>query len=313
MLLKVEKLSKSFAVEFSVLGKPTRFLKALQDISFEVETGSIFSIVGESGSGKSTIARILSGIYKPTSGKIFYNDQPLENPSKIRDIQMVFQDPDTSLDPRKTISFIIEEGLRVYKMGSKEDRKKLVVETINSVGLTEEVLLKYPHQLSGGQKQRVAIARSLVLKPKLLILDEPTSALDVSVQAQILNLLIELKEKYQLTYILITHDLKIVNHLSDYTMVMYLGQVMEMGKTDVVIQNPLHPYTKALLESVPKPGVNNLSRFSLKGEIPSPLNPPEGCAFKTRCPLYFEKCDQKPEFVDFDSRKVKCHLYNKEA
>lgn len=313
MLLRVEKLYKLFPVEFSIFGKPTRFLKALQDVSFEVEEGSIFSIVGESGSGKSTIARILSGIYKPTSGKIFYKDQPLKDPAKNRDIQMVFQDPDASLNPRKTVSFIIEEGLRIHKIGNKKDRKRLVLETLKSVGLTEEVLEKYPHQLSGGQKQRVAIARSLVLKPKLLILDEPTSALDVSVQAQILNLLFELKERYQLTYILITHDLKIVHHLSDYTMVLYLGQVMEMGKTEEIIQRPLHPYTKALLEAVPKVGENNLSGFSLKGEIPSPLNPPEGCAFKTRCPMYFEKCDQKPELVSFANRKVRCHLYNKEV
>ncbi|MGJ8455683.1 ABC transporter ATP-binding protein [Pseudothermotoga sp. U03pept] len=313
MLLRVENLSKSFPVEFSVFGKPTKFLRALYEVSFEVEAGSIFSIVGESGSGKSTIARILSGIYKASGGQIFYNEKPLEDPSKNRDIQMVFQDPDTSLDPRKTVSFIVEEGLRIQNTVSKRERRRLVLDIVRSVGLTEEVLVKYPHQLSGGQKQRVAIARSLVLKPKLLILDEPTSALDVSVQAQILNLLVELKERYQLTYILITHDLKIVNHLSDHTMVMYLGQIMEIGRTEDIIHKPLHPYTKALLESVPKPGLDNLSKFSIKGEIPSPLNPPKGCPFKTRCPLCFERCQEKPELVDLDNRKVRCHLYKREV
>jgi len=313
MLLRVENLSKSFPVEFSIFGKPTKFLRALHEISFEVEAGSIFSIVGESGSGKSTIARILSGIYKASGGQIFYNEKVLEDPSKNRDIQMVFQDPDTSLDPRKTVSFIVEEGLRIQKIEGKRERRRLVLDTVRSVGLTEEVLVKYPHQLSGGQKQRVAIARSLVLKPKLLILDEPTSALDVSVQAQILNLLVELKERYQLTYILITHDLKIVNHLSDYTMVMYLGQIMEIGRTEDIIHKPLHPYTRALLESVPKPGLDNLSEFSIKGEIPSPLNPPKGCPFKTRCPLCFERCQENPELVDLENRKVRCHLYKREV
>ncbi|WP_041082136.1 ABC transporter ATP-binding protein [Thermotoga profunda] len=308
MLLKVENLCKDFPVEFNVFGKPIKFLRAVQEVSFEVEKGSVFSIVGESGSGKSTIARILSGIYKPSSGKIFYEGNLREN-LKNRDIQMIFQDPDSSLDPRKTVAFIVEEGLRVHKISNKNERKKLVINAIKSVGLTEDVLKKYPHQLSGGQKQRVAIARSLVLRPKLLILDEPTSALDVSVQAQILNLLMELKEKYELTYILITHDLKIVNHISDQTMVMYLGQIMEMGKTEHVMQEPLHPYTKGLLESIPKIGIENLAGFSIKGEIPSPLNPPEGCVFKTRCPVAFEKCSEKPKLVEIKNRKIRCHLY----
>lgn len=308
MLLKVENLSKDFPVEFNVLGKPIKFLRAVQEVSFEVEKGSVFSIVGESGSGKSTIARILSGIYKPSSGKIFYEGNLRKN-LKNRDIQMIFQDPDSSLDPRKTVAFIVEEGLRVHKISNKNERKKLVIDAIKSVGLTEDVLKKYPHQLSGGQKQRVAIARSLVLRPKLLILDEPTSALDVSVQAQILNLLMELKEKYELTYILITHDLKIVNHISDQTMVMYLGQIMEIGKTEHVMQEPLHPYTKGLLESIPKIGIENLANFSIKGEIPSPLNPPEGCVFKTRCLMAFEKCSEKPKLVEIKNREVRCHLY----
>ncbi len=313
MLLKVENLCKDFPVEFSIFGKPKKFLKAVQEVSFEIEKGSVFSIVGESGSGKSTIARILSGIYSASSGKIIYENKVFEKNMKSSDIQMVFQDPDSSLDPRKTVSFIVEEGLRIHKILSKKERKRLVLDTVKSVGLTEDVLKKYPHQLSGGQKQRVAIARALILKPKVLILDEPTSALDVSVQAQILNLLIELKEKYELTYILITHDLKIVNHLSDQTMVMYLGQIMEIGKTEYVIQDPLHPYTKGLLESVPKIGTQNLANFSIKGEIPSPLNQPKGCVFKTRCPLAFEKCFESPKLTEIGDRKIRCHLYEKEV
>ncbi|HBJ82146.1 MULTISPECIES: ABC transporter ATP-binding protein [Pseudothermotoga] len=312
-MLRVENLSKNFPVEFDIFGKPKRFLKAVQDVSFQVEKGSVFSIVGESGSGKSTIARILSGIYNPSSGKIYYEGKILKDAKRIKDIQIVFQDPETSLNPRKTISFIVEEGLLVHRSASRLERKKIVRDAIESVGLTSDILKKYPHQLSGGQKQRVAIARSLVLKPKLLILDEPTSALDVSVQAQILNLLMELKELYSLTYILITHDLKIVNHLSDQVMVLYLGQIMEMGRCDSIIENPFHPYTKSLIESIPKPGENNLENFSLSGEMPSPLNPPEGCAFQTRCPVAFEKCSKKPPLMNFRGRKVRCHLYNQEV
>lgn len=306
MILRVENLSKEFAIEFDILGRPVKFLRAVQDVSFTVKEKSVFSIVGESGSGKSTIARILCGIYKPTTGSIHFMGSPLKRSGQI---QMVFQDPESSLDPRKTILFSIEEGLRIHRVANREERKKLVYETLRAVGLTEDVLWKYPHQLSGGQKQRVAIARCLVLKPKLLILDEPTSALDVSVQAQILNLLIDLKQSYSLTYILITHDLKIAYHISDQTMVMYLGQIMEMGETQKILEEPLHPYTKALVAAIPTLETDKLKDFSLKGEIPSPLNPPEGCPFRTRCDFAFSKCSEKPPLIDFRGRKVRCHLY----
>ncbi len=310
MLLKVENLSKSFPVEFGILGNPTKHLKAVQNVSFELDKNEVFSIVGESGSGKSTIARILAGIYKPTSGSIIFDNKDLLRQSRGKDIQLVFQDPESALDPRRKASFIVEEGLLVHKTMTKTERKKAVREVINAVGLTEEVLEKYPHQLSGGQKQRVAIARCLILKPKLLILDEPTSALDVSVQAQILNLLIELKDIYGLTYILISHDLRVVSSISDRLMVMYLGLVVEYGKADEIFKNPLHPYTKSLLQAVPELGQSNLRNFSLTGEIPSPLNPPEGCVFRSRCPTAFEKCRQRPNLMEIDGRKVRCHLYD---
>lgn len=298
-------LVEDIAVEFKTrLGK----FYVPDGVTFSVFEGECVGLVGQSGSGKSTIARILCGIHKPTTGSIQFMGTPLKG-SGHREIQMVFQDPDSSLDPRKTVLFSIEEGLRIHRIGNKEERQKLLIETLKAVGLTEDVLSKYPHQLSGGQKQRVAIARCLVLKPKLLILDEPTSALDVSVQAQILNLLMELKREFSLTYILITHDLKIVYHLSDYTMVMYLGQIMEMGQTERIIQEPMHPYTKALVAAIPTVGTDNLKDFSLKGEIPSPLNPPKGCPFKTRCDFAFEKCNESPPLIDFRGRKVRCHLY----
>ena len=307
MFLEVKGLSKEFPVEFSLLGKPKRFLKALVDVSFSVKRREIFSIVGESGSGKSTIARVICGIYSPSRGQVLFKDSPLNN-DRLREIQMVFQDPDASLDPRKKVKFLIEEGLRIHRIGEKLERNTKVREILSSVGLAEEVLHKYPHELSGGQKQRVAIARSIVLEPQLLILDEPTSALDVSVQAQILNLLLELQQKNDLTYIFITHDLKLVTHLSDNVMVMYLGHVMEMGPAADVIENPIHPYTKALLNSVPEPGVKKITE-AISGEMPSPIDPPPGCPFVTRCPVAFDKCRSKPELCEVENRVVRCHLY----
>lgn len=309
--LKINNLFKKFPVEDNVFGKAQTFLNAVQDVSIEIKKGEVFSLVGESGSGKSTIAKLICGAYAPTSGEILFNGRKIERTKEnYKKIQMVFQDPDSSLNPRKTVVNIIEEGLRIHRLGNKKSRRVKVEKMIESVGLEKEVLKKYPHELSGGQKQRVSVARSLVLDPNLVVLDEPTSALDVSVQAQMLNLLTDLQHEFSLTYLFITHDLKIVSQFSDTVAVLYLGHIMEMGSVADIIDDPLHPYTKGLLGSVPIPDPSTRSKLEvIKGEIPSPINPPEGCPFMTRCERKFDKCKTKPELTDYKKRKIRCHLF----
>lgn len=311
-MLEVRNLTKRFPVEDSIFGKPTRFLTAVDDVSFGVERGAVFSLLGESGSGKSTIARLICGAYKATSGEILYMGKPIGRTKEdYRNIQMIFQDPDASLNPRKNVFAIIEEGLRIHKLGSSKERREKVMGILESVGLDRLTVKKFPHELSGGQKQRVSVARSLILQPELLVLDEPTSALDVSVQAQTLNLLGDLQKEFSLTYVFITHDLKIVSQFSDYVGVLYLGNIMEIGPVDEIIDNPLHPYTQGLLESVPQPDPSKKAMNEiLKGEIPSPLNPPKGCPFITRCPKAYEPCTEKPGLTVVGDRLVRCHLYD---
>ena len=309
MILELQNVSKRFPIEDNLFGKSTQFLRAVEEISFAVKELEIFGIVGESGSGKSTIARMIAGVYPPSEGQIRFKETPLQpDPAIQRHIQMVFQDPETALDPRKTVLWSVAEGLKIHRLLPRAQRKDRVVQVLQEVGLGDDVLRKYPHELSGGQKQRVAIARSLILQPELLVLDEPTSALDVSVQAQILNLLMDLQDEFRLTYLFITHDLHIVKHLAHRVMVLYLGHIMELGDTAEVIGKPLHPYTKGLLQSVPQPGVKK-SITPLQGEIPSPINPPQGCPFITRCPQAFDKCHQKPPLILYEKRFVRCFLY----
>lgn len=309
MILELKDVAKTFPIDDSLFGKPTQVLRAVEDISFSIETLEIFGIVGESGSGKSTLARMISSVYPPTEGTIRFKGSPIgQEASFRRSIQMVFQDPEGALDPRRTVLWTVAEGLKIHHLVPRSQRKERVIQVLQDVGLGDDVIRKYPHELSGGQKQRVAIARSLVLQPELLVLDEPTSALDVSVQAQILNLLLDLQEEFHLTYIFITHDLHIVKHLAHRVMVLYLGNIMEVGRTSEVIGNPLHPYTKGLLQSVPQPGVKK-TFTPLEGEIPSPINPPRGCPFSTRCPEAFEKCQMKPPLIPFENRWIRCHLY----
>lgn len=307
-LLEVKKLSKRFPIGERLFGAPRQWLHAVREVDFEIPGGSVFGFVGESGSGKSTIANLVSGVHRPDGGEILFKGKPLpRTPSERRGIQMVFQDPETSLDPRKTVRFLVEEGPAIHGIGTRAERERMVNETLASVGLAPEVLQKYPHELSGGQRQRVAVARALVLRPELLVLDEPTSALDVSVQAQILNLFMELQRTYSLTYIFITHDLKIVSHFADRIAVLYLGRIVETGPVGEVVDHPKHPYTRALLDSVPDPG-KSLNREPIRGEIPSPLNPPSGCAFRTRCPDARDICQTAPEYAVDGKSRVLCHL-----
>lgn len=307
-LLEVKNLSKSFPVGDNLFFSKRRLLHAVRNVNFSIGTGRVFGFVGESGSGKSTIANLVAGVYPPSEGEILLNGRPFPaSQDERRAVQMVFQDPETSLDPRKTVRFLISEGLMLHTSENKREREVKVRAMLDAVGLREEVINKYPHELSGGQRQRVAVARALILRPELLILDEPTSALDVSVQAQILNLFMELQRNFSLTYLFITHDLKMVSHFADDIAVLYLGRIVEQGTVQDVVDNPSHPYTRALLDSVPDPG-KPLIREPIRGEIPSPLSPPSGCAFRTRCPKASEVCLSEPGYRSEGSKLVKCHF-----
>ncbi|NHV06135.1 MAG: ABC transporter ATP-binding protein [Thaumarchaeota archaeon] len=289
-------------------------MRVLDNVSFSVLKGETLGIVGESGSGKTTLARILLGLIKPNSGKVTFMGEDLFKLRKLNklEVQAVFQDPDSSLDPMLQVKDIVSEPLLNEKM-SKEEVKKSVIEMLNRVGLSEEIMNRYPFELSGGQKQRVAIARALIKKPKFIVLDEPTSALDVSIQAQLLNLLIKLQEEFGLTYLFISHNVNVVNYVSDRVAVIYAGQLVEIGAVDDLINNPLHPYTKLLSACVPHPNPENRITVKDFGEVPSLINPPSGCRFHPRCPYAMEICKKispKLEKIS-ETHWVACHLFNK--
>ena len=289
-MIRVENIKKYFPIKGGFLNKKTGDVKAVENVSFEIPEGEILGLVGESGSGKSTLGRSLIRLIEPTNGKIFYNNKDItkfsekEMRSLRKDFQIIFQDPYASLDPRKKIFDIISQGLSIHSSMSKNQVYEKVLEIINDVGLQEEHLSRYPHEFSGGQRQRIGIARALVLDPKFIIADEPVSALDVTIQAQILNLILELKKKYSLTILFISHDLSVINQIADRVMVMYLGHILEIAKTKNLFSNPKHPYTRSLIETAPQIFRDNKKKTLLKGDIPSPINPPSGCVFRTRCP-----------------------------
>ncbi|MCA0149230.1 dipeptide ABC transporter ATP-binding protein [Rossellomorea vietnamensis] len=317
-LLKVENLKKHFPITGGILGRPVSSVKAVDGVSFTVNKGETLGIVGESGCGKSTTGRMLMRLIDPSEGKVTFEDRELTSLSnsdmrKIRrEMQMVFQDPFASLNPRHTVEKILEEPLKVHGMGSAKERKERVHELLNIVGLSSYHAKRYPHQFSGGQRQRIGIARALMTKPKLIIADEPVSALDVSIQSQVLNLMQDLQKEFGLTYIFIAHDLGVVRHISDRVGVMYLGKMVELSDSENLYEKPLHPYTQALLSAVPVPDPDfKRETILLQGDIPSPSNPPSGCTFHTRCPHATDICKQKvPEFKEHQpGHYVACHLY----
>ena len=319
VLLEVKNLKKYFTAETNFFGKPVKFLKAVDGISFTLEKGKTLGIVGESGCGKSTMGRSLLRLYEGVQGEAVFKGQDILKISnkefdKLRpQIQMIFQDPYASLSPRITVGEIIGESARQHKIVGKECYHNYVLEVMEMCGLQPHYFERYPHEFSGGQRQRICIARALALKPELVVCDEPVSALDVSIQAQVINMLIDLRERLGLTYIFISHDLSVVKHISDDVGVMYLGNLVEYGSKKAIFENTLHPYTKALFSAVPVPNVHvKMNRIALKGDIPSPVNPPAGCKFHTRCEHCMDICTKiAPEYREVESGHFcACHLYN---
>ena len=296
-----------------------RRVKAVDDITFQIYKGETLALVGESGCGKSTTGWMTINLTEKTSGKIFYKGKDYDALSSRefnglrKEMQIVFQDPFASLDPRKTVYSILSEPFRVHMPQlTKRELTMRVLELMECVGLRPEQIYRYPHEFSGGQRQRIGIARAIALHPDFVVCDEPVSALDVSIQAQVINLLQDLKKQFQLTYLFISHDLRVVKHISDRVIVMYLGNIVEIGSCDSIFANRRHPYTKALLSAVPNVTDTGTERILLKGDIPSPLNPPSGCPFHPRCPYCMEQCKkEKPApAVMEDGSMVACHLYS---
>ena len=318
-LLKVDNLVKHFPVLRGVFQRQVGAVHAVDGISFEIYPGETFGLVGESGCGKSTAGRTILQLYKPTAGKVYYNGVDLTNLKREQmrrmrsNMQMIFQDPYASLNPRMTVREIIAEPLEVHGIASGGEVDDKVKELLTTVRLSPDFAARYPHEFSGGQRQRIGIARALALNPDLIVCDEPISALDVSIQAQVINLLEDLQQRFGLTYLFIAHDLSMVRHISKRVAVMYLGIIVELADVAELFKHPLHPYTQALLSAVPVPDPKieaTRQRIILEGDVPSPVNPPSGCRFRTRCPLAVEICAQsQPEFREVSSNHwVACHL-----
>lgn len=317
-LLEVHNLKVHFPVKKGILQRTQGFVRAVDDVSFEITKGETFGLVGESGCGKSTTGRAVLSLIKPTSGQVLFGLEDLAtiSPSQMRekrkDMQMVFQDPYASLNPRFTIEQILEEPLKAHHIGDAGQRQKMIADMMDVCGLNRTYLKRYAHEFSGGQRQRICIARALILKPQLIVADEPVSALDVSIQSQILNLLQDIQEEFGLTYLFISHDLAVVKHLCNRLGVMYLGRMAELGTAEKIYAKPLHPYTQSLLSAIPAADPRRKKeRILLRGEVPSPSNPPSGCAFVTRCPKAEAICKEvRPTMIQIEEdHGVACHLY----
>jgi len=320
-ILEVRHLRKTFPLKKTMMGKVTKELVAVDDISFKLMPGETLGIVGESGCGKTTAGRAILKLHQPTGGQIIFNGEDITNydSKQMRDIrkqmQIIFQDPYSSLPPRSTVGGILSEPVEVHKIVPKSEVKDYVLELMDKCGLRDYYYERYPHEFSGGQRQRICIARALSVNPKLVICDEPVSALDVSIQAQIINLLKDLQKQMNLAYVFISHDLSVVKFISDKIGVMYLGSMMEFGSKEAIFSNPLHPYTKALFSAVPNPDPTaKMDRIKLEGDIPSPANPPKGCRFHTRCPYAKEICKHiPPEYKEYEEGHfAACHLLDEE-
>jgi len=319
VLMEVQNLSKHFVLDTSLLGKPISVLKAVDDVSFRIDKGEAFGLVGESGCGKTTLGKILVNLHRPTHGKIIFQGVELsalndkQRRSYCKDIQMIFQDPYASLNPRMTVGDIIAEPIIINQLLPANKVEERVIYLLNCVGLAQHQRNRYPHEFSGGQRQRVGIARALAVEPKLIVCDEAVSALDVSIQAQVLNLLVDLKKEFGLTYLFIAHGLNVVKHISDRVGVMYLGKMVEIAPKRELYANPLNPYTQALLSAIP---IINLEkkkeRIILKGDVPSPINPPAGCRFCSRCFKEMDHCKLKDPVLKEVSPNhwVACHLFD---
>ncbi len=321
-ILEVKNLKKYFPLNRNFFGKPQTYLRAVDNVSFGVKKGQTIGVVGESGCGKTTLGRTILKLYDSDGGKIWFDGKDLTEIKRNKmndlrvDIQLVFQDPYSSLPPRMTVGSIISEAVKVHNIVPKEEVQSYTLKIMEQCGLQPSYYDRYPHEFSGGQRQRICIARALAVKPKLVICDEPVSALDVSIQAQVINLLKKLQNEMDLTYVFISHDLSVVKYITDQILVMYLGNMMEYGDTDEIFDNPLHPYTKALFSAVPVPNPDaKMERIILSGDIPSPANPPKGCKFHTRCKECMSVCKMlEPKYIEHTKNHfVACHLYNEEV
>ncbi len=319
-ILEVKNLKKYFPITGGILSKVVNSVKAVDNVSFHIKSGETLGLVGESGCGKTTVSKVILRLTEPTEGEVYFKGEDVFKfkGDKLRqfrkDVQVIFQDPYSSLNPRLSIGSIIAEGIGAHKIARGPKKKEIVEDLLEKVGLSPGYYNRYPHEFSGGQRQRIAIARALSLNPKLIICDEPVSALDVSIQAQILNLLTELKKDFNLSYLFITHDLSVVEHVSDRIATMYMGEIAEVADTGEFYSHPLHPYTIALLSAnlLPDPKKRKKA-ILLKGDVPSPIDPPTGCRFHTRCPVAEEICHvewPEPKEV-FNRHMVRCHLVEK--
>jgi peptide/nickel transport system ATP-binding protein/oligopeptide transport system ATP-binding protein len=321
-LLEVRNLVKYFPIRSGVLQRVQGWVKAVDDVSFDIRRGETLGLVGESGCGKTTIGRSLLRLIEPTDGQVLFEGQdvtelsPRDLKALRREMQIIFQDPYSSLDPRSQVGTIIGDALAVHGVKDARERRERVLEMLSTVGLSEDHMRRYPHEFSGGQRQRIGIARALILRPKFIVCDEPVSALDVSIQSQVLNLLRDLQDEFNLTYLFIAHNMSVVEHISNRVAVMYLGKIAELADRRDLYNNPLHPYTQALMSAIPIPNPRvERERIILEGDVPSPIDPPSGCRFHPRCPKAMDKCSQsEPALIEVEpDHMVACYLVHSES